>query len=403
MSASNATTDSQHGDNRRQYLRDVRTVVVKVGTNVLSRSTGEISLGRVCALVEELVDQQRQGKRVILVTSGAISLGMDRLGREERPTTLPDKQACAAVGQIRLMSTYQQAFDRYGIPTAQFLLTEEDFSSRRRYLNLRNSMSRVIELGVLPIVNENDVVSTSEIEAGPGRAGRGVRSVVFGDNDHLSALVASKLDADLLLVLSDVGGLYQRAAEAAPAEGAAAAPIAVVPEITPEVRAMAGAGNGRGRGGMASKLAAIDIVVQSGIPAVIASGQEPDIVSRVMARESVGTLFLPAGRLSSRKHWIGFASATAGHVEVNAGARDALVDRGSSLLFAGVTAIEDDFRRGDVVSILGPDHQEFARGIANYDADVARALVGKKTAEIAAVAGADYPEFITRDNIALRR
>jgi glutamate 5-kinase len=383
---------------RRTALAGVRSVVVKVGTNVLSRESGEMALGRIHAIIEELVDLKRRGLKVILVTSGAISMGMHRLGLEERPTFLRDKQACAAVGQIRLMAVYLQAFESFDIPTAQILLTEDDFANRKRYLNLRNTMSRLLELGVLPIINENDSVSTSEIEEPLPRGG--VRQPVFGDNDMLSALVVSKLGADLLLLLSDVEGLYPLGPPAAEADsGEPAAPLGIVREITSEVKAMAGKGNARGRGGMASKLQAIQIAVQSGALAVIASGSKQGTIHRVLAGEEVGTLFLPRRRLQSRKRWIAFASAPEGRILVNAGAREALLKRRSSLLFAGVIGIEADFERGDVVSIVGEDGKEFARGISNYAAELARPLAGKRSEEIPALAGRNFEELITRDNI----
>jgi glutamate 5-kinase len=335
-------------------------------------------------------------------------MGMHRLEIEERPTYLRDKQACAAVGQSRLMSVYQQAFDRFESPTAQILLTEDDFASRKRYLNLRNTMSRLLELGVLPIVNENDSISTSEIEEAVGDSGR---AAVFGDNDQLSALVASKLEADLLLLLSDVDGLLPRS-PVNDADEKTLTPLSLVSEITDEVLAMAigtAAGNiegkrsnSRGRGGMASKLDAIKIAVQSGVSAVIANGFEPGTIGKVLGGENVGTLFAPKKRLRGRKHWIAFASASAGSARVNDGAKDALIHRGSSLLFSGVEHVDGDFNQGDVVSIVDASGNEFARGMSNYGADRARLLVGKGRAEIAAEVGADCPELITRDNIALK-
>ena len=382
----------------------LRRIVVKLGTNVLSRPDGELALGRVHAILEDLADLHRSGAEIILVSSGAISLGMDRLGLEERPRFLSDKQACAAIGQIRLMSTYQQAFERFSIATAQVLLTEDDFASRSRYLNLRSALSRLLELRVLPVVNENDTVSTSEIEARP-RPGdsAGDRSPVFGDNDCLSALVASKLDADLLLILSDVSGLYATRPDA----GSDAPPLSLVPEITAEVEAMAGmdpggSKHGRGRGGMASKLAAIRIAQQSGVSTVIANGRAPRVIPRVLAGEELGTLFLARERMKSRKHWIGFASATAGRVRVNQGARDALLERGSSLLFAGILSVEGSFRRGDVLAIVDESGSEFARGIANCDTIEAERLAGTSTRELETLPVASAPEFIHRDNIALR-
>jgi len=374
----------------RRHLRDARRLVVKLGTNVLSRETGELSLGRIHALVEEIVDLIRAGRQVIVVTSGAISLGMARLGLGERPQLLADKQACAAVGQSRLMAVYQDAFDRYGIPAAQVLLTEDDFSARERYLSLRNAFHRLLGLGVVPIVNENDTVSTSEIEsAGPDHV------PVFGDNDTLSAIVAAKLDSDLLVLLTDVDGLYS-----APPDEPGAALIPVVEEITPEIEAAAAGKSSRGRGGMRTKLRAAKIAARSGVLVIVARGSEPGILRRVMAGEDVGTLFLPGRELSGRKRWLAFATAVKGRVRVNPGARDALVGRGASLLFAGVIALEDDFGRGDVVSIADELGVEFARGIANYSRFEAEPLLGKRSAEIKDRLHGDG-ELVHRDNIAI--
>ena len=391
MNTENSTRSEAGTPERGDALKDVRTVVVKVGTNVLSRPDGDMALGRIHGLIENLADLRRRGIKVILVSSGAISMGMNRLEFDKRPTSLQDKQACAAIGQIQLMAVYQQGFDRYQLPTAQLLLTEDDFASRTRYLNLRNTMFRLLEMGVLPIVNENDSISTSEIEE-PG-AGKGA---VFGDNDELSALVASKLDADLLLLLTDVNGLYA----SSPDPGNGEKPLSIVREITSEITAMAeDSRDERSRGGMGSKLQAITIAVQSGIPAIIVNGLTADVVRDALAGEDVGTLFLPGKRLKSRKHWIAYASSTTGLAEINPGAREALVERGSSLLFTGTVRIEGDFKRGDVISIIDDDGQEFARGISNYDSRQAEALLGKELDEIA---DADFPEFITRDNIALK-
>jgi glutamate 5-kinase len=396
---------------RKALFSNLRRIVVKVGTNVLTRDTGEMSLGRIHTLIEEIVDVHRRGLQVILVSSGAISMGMDRLGLKKKPGFLPEKQACAAVGQIRLMSVYEQAFERFGIAIAQVLLTEEDFTNRVRYLNLRNTMSRCLEYKVIPIVNENDTVSTSEIEV-LAEDGSFTRKAIFGDNDRLSALVMSKLGADLLVLLSDVDGLYPIAADAddtevhstlsrcsSPGASPALEPLALVREITPEIEAMAREGNRRGRGGMLSKLQSIKVALEGGGIAVIASGTKSEILPRILAGENVGTLFLPKRRIASRKRWIAYATAPAGKVVVNGGAKEALVKRRSSLLFAGVVAIEADFKRGAVVSITDEEDVEFARGIANYSARDASPLVGKRSSEIAEISGKDYEEFITRDNI----
>jgi len=398
---------------RASLMAAVRTVVVKVGTNVLSRSSGDLALARIHAIVEELADLKRSGHRVILVSSGAVSMGMHRLRRTERPEFLVDKQALAAIGQIRLMAVYQQAFAHYDMPAAQVLLTEDDFTNRHRYLNLRNTMSRLLEWGAIPIVNENDTVSTTEIEerapatganangaatSSPNAASTHPGNGVFGDNDGLSSLVASKLGADLLLILSDVDGLYR---DGPPLPGTGARPVPLVEEITPEVEAWANGTSARGRGGMASKLRSIRRATQSGTAAVIARGTREGVIRDVLAGSDVGTLFLPRQRLGSRKRWIAFAVPVCGTVLVNEGARTALVDGGKSLLFAGVVSITGDFRRGDVVSIATPDGVEFARGITNYSAEEAAPLLGKHSTDVARLAGRNHPELVHRDNLAI--
>jgi len=402
---------------RAKLIAGVRRVVVKVGTNVLTRETGEMGLGRIHTLIEDIVDVRRRGLQVIVVSSGAISLGMDRLGLKRRPATLPEKQACAAVGQIRLMSVYEQAFERFGMATAQILLTEEDFANRVRYLNLRNTVNRLLDHEVIPIINENDTVSTSEIEMGP--PGSTHRRTIFGDNDRLSALVTSKLGADLLILLSDVDGLYpwgpretdpEDGREAAGGETEAAsgarktsrgAPIPLVREITPEVEAMCREGNPRGRGGMISKIQSIRVALEGGGNAIIANGTKAGILQRVLDGQEVGTLFLSQRKIPSRKRWIAYASSSAGTVVVNAGAREALVGRRSSLLFAGVVRVESDFKRGDVVTIVDEGGAEFGRGIVNYSARDAVPLLGKRSSEVLELAGQDSAELIHRDNIVL--
>jgi glutamate 5-kinase len=341
---------------------------------------------------------RQKDHQIIVVSSGAISMGMDRLNFKKRPTYLPDKQACAAVGQIRLMSVYEREFQRFGIATAQILLTEDDFANRVTYLNLRNTLGRLLDRGVIPIVNENDTVSTSELETGPEE--RGGRSI-FGDNDRLSALVTSKLGADLLVLLSDVDGLYPSHTGASKTPGSSRSPLSVVREVTPEIEAMAEGGSARGRGGMQSKLQSIKVALESGGAAVIANGTVDNVLQRILQGETIGTIFLPKRRITSRKRWIAYASSPAGEVVVNSGARDAVTGRGASLLFAGVVRLESDFKRGDVVRILDEAQVEFARGIVNYSARDALPLLGKRSTEIGEISGKNYEELITRDNIVL--
>lgn len=388
------STDNS-GDARRQLVGEARRVVIKLGTNVLCRENGEPALARLYAIVEDVVDAHRAGKEIILVSSGAISLGMHRLGLQERPETLEAKQACAAIGQIRLMGVYEQAFERFGISAAQVLLSESDFSGRERYLNLRNTLQKLLQLRCIPIVNENDTVSTLEIETHVSSGED--HSVVFGDNDMLSALVASKLGAHLLVILSDVEGLYDQD----PSTSDDAKLIGCVNSVTPEIEALAQGRSSRGRGGMRTKIQAAKVASHSGTTTIIARGSQSKVIRKVLSGDEVGTCFMPQKALSSRKRWIAFATAVSGRVQVNAGARSALVTRRASLLFAGVTALENDFKSGDIVSIVDDAGYELARGITNYSSAEAQKLVGRQSAEIQkGTSDKRRPEeFIHRDNI----
>ena len=395
------TVSNSHSDptaSRRAHIEKSKRVVVKLGTNVLCRESGELAISRLYGLVEDLVDAHRQGLEIILVSSGSISLGTHRLGLTSDPDSLATKQACAAIGQIQLMGTYEQAFDRSGITTAQLLLSESDFSNRGRYLNLRNTMEKLLQLRTVPIVNENDTVSTLEIETHlPDQASGG--SVVFGDNDMLSALVASKLGAHLLIILSNVDGLHDKN----PNTSTDSKRIRTVTQITPDIEALASGRSVRGRGGMKTKLQAARVATRSGTMTIIARGTDSGSLRQILAGNDVGTCFLPQKALSSRKRWIAFASTVTGRVRVNAGVREALLRKRASLLFAGVTALEKTFASGDIVSIVDESGEEVARGISNYSSDEATALVGRKSAEISSIRS-DEPvreELIHRDNIVI--
>ena len=375
----------------RAAIRDARRIVFKFGTNVLSRRDGQIALSRVYSYIESLADLHRVGKEIIVVTSGAVGLGARALGME-KPELVTLKQACAAVGQGQLMAIYQEGFARFSISAAQILLTEEDFSIRRRYLSLRNTLNALLELKAIPIVNENDTISTSEIEC---YRSDGIEAC-FGDNDKLSALVMSKLDADLLVILSDVDGLY----DADPRETSSARIIPVVEEITPEIEALGFAASKGGRGGMKTKIETAKVAVRSGGLVLIANGKAPDVVNRIFAGEEMGTVFLPTEHLSSKKRWIAYATTVFGRIKVNEGARNALLLHNASLLPAGIVAIENEFASGDVVSILDEKGHEFSRGITNYSSEECRVISGLKSSEILAALGyKNYDEVVLRDNI----
>ena len=284
---------------RTAAVRMPRRVVVKLGTNVIMREDGRVALGLLCGLVESVAALRELGLEVLLVSSGAVGLGMERLGLRERPTELAEVQACAAVGQSRLMGVYADSFERMGCRIAQVLLTEDDFRDPTRHQNLKRTLVALLAMGVIPIVNENDTVSTMELDR-PAAAGE-AEARLFGDNDKLSALLMTHIDADLLVLLSDVDGLYDRA----PGEDAEARLVLVVEEITAEIRAFARGGNGRGRGGMLSKLEAARIATEAGRMVVIANGRRPAVLERILeglaAPESfdAGTLFVPRGALAT--------------------------------------------------------------------------------------------------------
>lgn len=358
------------GGPARQALSTAKRIVVKAGSNVVIRPDGAPALSRLFALMETLASLRKEGKEVLLVSSGAVGLGVQALGLKKKPSHLDLKQACAAVGQGRLMALYQEGFSRLGIEAAQVLLTEEDFSNRRRYLNLRATLDRILALGAIPVINENDTVSTQELESDDPQ--RPWEKSVFGDNDKLSALVASKMDADLLVILSDVDGLFTANPQVDP--GARLVPEVLA--ITAELEASASGTSSRGRGGMATKLAAARIATSSGAWTVVASGTRDGVLQRVMAGEIEGTLFHPGPRLRGRQRWVAFASNPAGRIQVNDGARDALLAGKASLLSAGVLRLQGDFQADDVVAIADAQGHEFARGVAQMDRLSAEALVG---------------------------
>jgi glutamate 5-kinase len=375
----------------RRDLKNARRIVVKLGSNLFFDAKGELALERISSLIEDLAEARLSGLQIITVSSGAVALGANALKMKPQSALLAQKQAFAAVGQSRLMNIYEQGFKKFGLTPAQVLLTEEDFSNRKRYLNLRNTLLTLLDMGVIPIINENDTVATSELEVTD-------RNASFSDNDKLSALVMSKLEAQLLILLSDVDGLYTDN----PHDNPDAVRIPLVDDITPDIAALAGRKSSRGRGGMATKLQAAEIAMNSGGMAVIANGTTPGILRRILAGESEGTLF--AGKseaLSGKRRWIAFASSVAGRVHINAGAMAAITRKNASLLFPGITQIENEFEPGDVVAIVNPDGTEIARGIANYSSADATKLMGKQSADIERLASIrNYDAFVTRDNIA---
>ncbi len=369
----------------RRSLGEAKRIVVKVGSSTLTHSTGKLNLQGIEKLVRELSDLANQGRQILLVTSGAVAAGMDRLGLKEKPKTIPEKQAAAAVGQGILMHTYEKLFAEYGQVVAQVLLTREDSVKRSRYANSRNTLMTLLSMGVVPVINENDAVAIDELK--------------IGDNDTLSAMVASIVEADLLIILSDIEGLYT----ANPQENPAATLISEVCDITPAIEDLAGGpGSDKGTGGMFTKIQAAKIAVNSGVVMVIASGARGRVVSDILSGTDIGTIFLPkVNRLQVRKRWLAFGARIRGAVTVDAGCEQAIL-KGASLLAAGITAVDGGFEHGNTIRIVTAEGREIARGIANYNAADTRRIMGAHTNEIAAILGSKpYDEVIHRDNMVL--
>lgn len=373
---------------------NAKRIVVKLGTNVLRNDEGYVSLPRVYSFIEDIATLVKAGKEVIIITSGAVGLGKKRLGLENTQGTAL-KQACAAIGQGKLMSIYENGFDTYGLTAAQILLTEDDFSVRQRYLSLRTTFNKLLELGVIPVINQNDTVSTLDVAL---RYVKEDMQVCFSDNDKLSALVASELDADLLIILSDINGLY----DDNPKNNPDAKLIKSVPEVNDEVMALASGVSDGGRGGMETKLKAARLVTRFGGKVLIANGKEPFIIKRIFKGEDLGTMFLPQKEnLSDKKRWIGYATNIIGKIIVNDGAKKALLAE-KSLLPIGVIGVKNSFHKGDVISILDEKKKEFARGIVNYDSDSCKKLLGSHSDNIVEILGfKNYDAIITRDNITI--
>ncbi len=367
-------------------LTRIRRLVVKVGSGLITAREAGLDPGRIGALADELAAVRHHGTEVALVSSGAVVAGMARLKLQVRPRSIPEKQAAAAVGQSALMEHYETAFARHGVTVAQILLTQADVSARARYLNARNTLTTLLGYGVVPIINENDTVAVEEIK--------------FGDNDNLSALVAQLIDADLLVLLTDVDGLYT----GDPSRDPQARKLDTVEAVTPEIERLVWSDADRvAVGGMATKLQAAQKAAASGVPMVIASGREPGTLARVLRGEPVGTYFPPRGdRLAARKRWIAFAVPPQGRLLVDAGARQALIERGKSLLPSGVVDIEGDFDAGEVVALCAADGdgKEFARGLVNFDAQELRTIRRAKTTEIESLLGyKSFDEVVHRDNL----
>ncbi len=372
-------------ERREMDLSKAKRIVIKVGTSNLTDKNYRLEPRKVEKLAKEIIELKDKGKEVILVTSGAIGAGIGKLDLKQRPRDIKVLQATAAVGQNILMSTYDQYFTTYEQTIAQVLLTHEDFFDRQRYLNLRNTLSILLKSGVIPIINENDTVAVDEIKV--------------GDNDNLSALVASNLGADLLIMLTDTDGLFTYD----PKRSKNAALISVVDEITPEIERIAETRGKTGVGGMKTKIQAAKVTMKAGIPLVIANGGEENIIMRIIEGEPLGTLFMPKKKkMYSREHWILFVSQPKGRIKVDEGAKTALIKNSGSLLPSGIIGVEKEFKSGDTISIVDANGVEFAKGISNYTSSDIEKIKGMQSKEIEHVLGRkDYAEVVYRGNLVL--
>ena len=354
----------------RESLREAKRIVVKVGTSTLAYGPGRMNLYNIEHLVRGLVDMANEGREMILVSSGAIAAGLGRLGMTEKPDSIPEKQAIAAVGQGMLMHIYEKFFAEYGKVAAQVLLTRENSVRHNQYIHSRDALCAMLAMGAIPVINENDAVTVDEIK--------------IGDNDQLSATVATLVDADALIILSDIDGLYT----ANPATHPEAEIIHEVPEITPEIERLAGgAGSAMGTGGMMTKIEAAKVAMNAGVTMVIAPGAR----DHVLRDEEIGTLF-PAkeSHLRLRKSWIAFGKRIEGDLVVDRGCEKAMRQCGSSLLAAGIVSADGEFTRGSTVRVLTKDGQEIARGVVNYGRAELMDLIGRQTK--------DFPEALLQED-----
>lgn len=367
----------------REALRHMRRVVVKIGSALLTNDGRALDEPAIGGWVDQIAELHRRGIEVVLVSSGAVAAGMVRLGWRVRPSSVHELQAAAAVGQNGLTECYEGHFERHGLITAQVLLTHDDLSNRKRYLNARSALRTLVGLRVVPVINENDTVVTDEIR--------------FGDNDTLGALVANLLEAEALIILTDQEGLF----DADPRRDPSAQLIAEGRASDPQLAAVAGGGGALGRGGMSTKVKAARLAARSGAVTVIASGRQPEVLIRLAEGEPLGTLLTPdQAPIAARKRWLAGQLQARGSLTLDAGAVRVLRGSGSSLLPVGVKALSGDFVRGDMVLCLDEDGQRVAKGLVNYGADEARKLLGQSSQRIEAILGyMEAPELIHRDNL----
>jgi glutamate 5-kinase len=367
---------------RQQVYAAAQAVVVKIGTNALSRPDDTLDVDRIHRLAEQLLRIRQTGRRVVVVSSGAVGAGIGLLQLKGRPRDLPHVQAAAAAGQARLIRAYDEALEPHGYHAAQILLTANDFKHRTRYLNVRNTLHTLFEYPVIPIVNENDTVSISEIK--------------FGDNDRLAAMVASLIERPLLVILSVVDGLL----DGDPSDPASK-PLRLVENLKQVESLAATTKSSRGTGGMKSKLESVKMATHTGTNVIIADGRADTILDRITAGEELGTLFTSKREsVPAWKRWIGYTVTPRGALRLDDGAVKAVAEKGRSLLAIGVTGVDGDFSKGELVSLLDPTGHEFARGLSNFDARTAASIAGKRTEQVIEALGAGaYQEIIHRDNL----
>ena len=367
-------------------IAQAKTLVVKVGSSLVTNDGRGLDAGAIARLAAQVAELRKLGKKTILVSSGAIAEGMQRLGWSRRPHAMHELQAAAAVGQMGLAQCYESCFRSHGLHSAQVLLTHADMADRQRYLNARSTLRTLLGLGVIPVINENDTVVTDEIK--------------LGDNDTLAALVTNLIEADALVILTDQAGLY----DADPRKDSTAKLIQSIDSMDPRLETLAGGtGSALAKGGMLTKVRAARRAARSGAHTVIASGSEPDVLLRLAQGERIGTLLTAQTvPLAARKQWLADHLTVSGRVRLDAGAVKALLRDGKSLLPIGVVEVAGEFERGEVVACLDPEGREIARGLANYSSAEARQIMRRASGEIEAILGyVDEPELIHRDNLVL--
>jgi len=369
----------------RNFLQSTRRCVIKIGSALLTNNGLGLDVAAIGDWARQIASLRRRGIETVLVSSGAVAAGMQRLELKDRPHALHELQALAAIGQMGLVQMYESQFQQHGIHTAQVLLTHDDLANRERYLNARTTLRTLLEFGVVPVINENDTVATEEIR--------------FGDNDTLAALVANLVEAELMIILTDQRGLYDRD----PRQSADARLVSDGAAGDPQLLEMAGGSGSLGRGGMRSKLLAADKAQRSGAATIIAYGREPDVLARLLSGESLGTCLRPgAGRVAARKQWLAGQMQVRGRLRLDDGAVRVLRQSGRSLLPVGVKAVDGAFARGELVACEDPAGKEVARGLVNYSSDETRRIMGQASDRIEAILGyVDEPELIHRDNMVL--